>query len=193
MSFAHLKTNNSKTMKKFIDNFKYVWKYCPKLGCYFENPFSIIYNKTIRRLFATPKLKFSVKYVTGNDKTEYNALFGLYLCNIYYKNKYGKWYMEGEPFIQLNLLGACFILEFLNPIDSVTDYSYWESILSVYCDYIWRGKHDFNLYNIIKANTFGRWRANNEEYEVENTTDILINQGIQRYYADKACALQDNK
>lgn len=174
-------TNVCNKIKQCWSNIKYICKVHTWFDYTFENPFNIWYNKAIRQVFALPNIKFkvhSVMYESGFT----SGIFGLYTCALSWKSKYGESQYEDDPFIQLNLFGICFKLQFVSPANDGTltcmpDEAYWESILEYY------GKlyeHRIpNLYKIIEKNTWTN--MNGDEYD---TTVILTNRGYLQYLND---------
>ena len=144
-------TNVCNKIKQCWSNINYVYKVYNWFDYMFENPFNIWYNKSI---------------------------FGLYTVALSWKSKYGESRYEDDPFIQVNLFGICFKLQFVCPFDNIaTIESYWESILEYY------GKlyeHKIpNLYKIIQKNT---WiNVNGDKFD---TTVILTNRGYLKYLND---------
>lgn len=168
-------------IKQCWSNIKYVCKVHTWFDYMFENPFDIWYNKEIRQVFVLPNIKFNVHSVMYESAFT-SDIFGLYTVALSWKSKEGEPRYEYDPFIQLNLFGICFKIQFRSPTNDGTltcipDESYWESILEYY------GKlyeHKIpNLYKIIEKNT---WiKMNGEEYD---TTVILTNRGYLKYLND---------
>lgn len=169
-------------LKKTWSDIKYIFKVYDLFDYEFENPFKIWYNKSIRQVFVLPHIKFNVHSVIYEPSFA-NDIFGLYTVALSWKSKYGEPRYEDDPFIQLNLFGVCFKIQFRSPTNDGTltcipDEAYWESILEYY------GKlyeHKIpNLYKIIEKNT---WiNMNGDE---DDTTVILTNRGYLKYLNDK--------
>lgn len=168
-------------LKRIWSNIKYICKTYNWFGYMFENPFSIWCNKKVREMFILPHINFEVHSVMY-EKSFANTIFGLYTVALSWKLKYDEPRYEDDPFIQLNLFGICFKIQFRSPTNDGTltcipDESYWESILEYY------GKlyeHKIpNLYKIIKGNTF--IKINGDEYD---TTVILTHNGFSTYLND---------
>lgn len=171
-----------------IKNIKYVLLTYKLTELILENPFYIINNKIVRRLFVLPNIVLSCGTVKKLSSWA-NALFGLYFCSISYKNKFNNWRFEEEPFVQLNLFGLYIRLSFKCPIHTVSKYGYWESILDLYFNYIYNNKQ-FNLYNIINHNTFSSYTSDGI-FKKEDMTLVLTPIGYIQYHTDAACAKQD--
>ena len=168
-------------LKRIWSNIKYICKTYNWFGYMFENPFSIWCNKKVREMFILPHINFEIHSVMYETSFA-NTIFGLYTVALSWKSKYGEPRYEDDPFIQLNLFGICFKIQFRSPTNDGTltcipDESYWESILEYY------GKlyeHKIpNLYKIIEKNTWTN--MNGEEYD---TTVILTNRGYLKYLND---------
>lgn len=169
-------------LKKTWSDIKYIFKVYDLFDYEFENPFKIWYNKSIRQVFVLPHIKFNVHSVIYEPSFA-NDIFGLYTVALSWKSKYGEPRYEDDPFIQLNLFGVCFKIQFRSPTNDGTltcipDEAYWESMLEYY------GKlyeHKIpNLYKIIEKNT---WiNINGDE---DDTTVILTNRGYLKYLNDK--------
>lgn len=144
----------------------------------FENPFHIWFNKEIRKIFILPNIKFYIHTII-NESTFANSIFGLYTVALSWKTKYGEPRYEDDPFIQINLFGICFKIQFRSPINDGTltcmpDEAYWESILEYY-NALYEHKTP-NLYKIIRHNTW--LNINGEEYD---TSTILTYRGYCKY------------
>lgn len=168
-------------LKQYWSNIKYICKTYEMFGHMFENPFKFWCNKAIRQMFVLPNIKFSVHSVMYEPSFA-NAIFGLYTVALSWKSKYGESRYEDDPFIQVNLFGICFKLQFISPANDGTltcmpDESYWESILEYYGK-LYERKIP-NLYKIINGNTWSN--MNGDEYD---TTIILTNRGYLRYLND---------
>ena len=170
-------TNVCNKIKQCWSNINYVYKVYDWFDYMFENPFKIWGNKAVRQMFILPSLKFSVHSVMYESSFA-NDIFGLYTVALSWKSKYGESRYEDDPFIQVNLFGICFKLQFVCPFENIaTIESYWESILEYY------GKlyeHKIpNLYKIIQKNT---WiNMNGDKFD---TTVILTNRGYLKYLND---------
>lgn len=175
--------------KKYIQTVKYMWRSYTHCELFLDNPLYIIRNKTVRRLFVIPKLKWSCGTVINLGSWS-NALFGLYSCSVSFKEKHNKWVFEEEPFVQLNLFGLYVRAEFRCPVDTVCRYGYWESIFQLYCDHVCNNK-PYNLYNIISDNTWDVYE--DDTPKKEDMTAILTSAGYTRYREDFAVSIQNNK
>lgn len=175
-------------IKRIISDYKNLWKCHTHFEWFLENPFYIINNKTIRRIFALPKVQFSV-FQTYKCPWWSNAVFGVYFVGLQYKSKYDNCVYEADPFVQFNLFGVSFRWQFKCPSDDVSKYGYWESILDCYCNYVYSNKR-FNLYNIIEENTWKKWNDKWKE-EKEDMLKILTPYGINRYWSDLAIMKQE--
>lgn len=169
-------------LKQTWSNIKYICKTYNLFGCMFENPFKIWGNKVIRQIFILPHIKFKVHSVMY-EHTFANDIFGFYTVALSWKTKYSEYRYEDDPFIQINLFGICFKVQFISPTNDGTltcmpDEAYWESILEYY------GKlyeHKIpNLYKIIQENTW--LNMNGVKYE---TINILTYKGLLKYLEDK--------
>lgn len=169
-------------LKQTWSNIKYICKTYNWFGYIFENPFSIWHNEAVRQMFILPHIKFNVHSVMYEPSFA-NDIFGLYTVALSWKLKYDEPRYEDDPFIQLNLFGVCFKIQFRSPTNDGTltcmpDEAYWESILEYY------GKlyeHKIpNLYKIIYNNTWC-----NTDMKKYDTTVILTNHGYLKYLNDK--------
>ena len=168
-------------LKRIWSNIKYICKTYKWFGYMFENPFSIWCNESVRQIFILPNIKFKVHNVMYEPSFA-NAIFGLYTVALSWKSKYGEPRYEDNPFIQLNLFGICFKLQFLSPTNDGTltcmpDEAYWESILEYY-NKLYEHKTP-NLYKIIERNTW--LNMNGEKYD---TSVILTHNGFSTYLND---------
>lgn len=170
-----------KKLKQYCKRITYICNSHYWFGYMLENPFKIWGNKTIRQIFKLPNIKLKIHNVMYEPSFA-NSIFGLYTVALSWKSKYGESRYEDDPFIQLNLFGICFKLQFISPTNDGTltcipDEAYWESILEYY------GKlyeHKIpNLYNIIETNTWTNMYG--EKYD---TTIILTTKGFFIYLDD---------
>ena len=175
--------NSLNKLKRICSNIKYICKTYNWFGYMFENPFSIWYNKAVRQMFILPHIKFNVHSVM-HEPSFANDIFGLYTVALSWKLKYDEPRYEDDPFIQLNLFGICFKIQFRSPTNDGTlicmpDEAYWESILEYYGELY---EHKIpNLYKIIYNNTW--CNTDMKEYD---TTIILTNIGYIKYLNDYA-------
>lgn len=174
----------------YIDMWKNLWTCHTHFEWFVENPLYIINNKTIKRIFALPKIRFST-FPTYVCPYWSDAVFGIYSVGLEYKSKYNKWQYEGNPFVQFNLFGYSFRWELKCPCDDVSRYGYWEAILDCYCNYVASNKQ-FNLYNIIERNTWTKWDKDDKELK-EDMLQILTLNGLKKYWNDKAVSIQDGE
>lgn len=114
------------------------FKYKNIIGIFLENPFKILCNNTIRRIFKMPKPKLYLCLKNRNWHTYNDDWFGIYLYDIFWKTKYENYCFEGEPYFQINFCGICFIIKFEAPFSDFenTRYAYWESILECYKNHL---------------------------------------------------------
>lgn len=181
--FSTVKTKIKDTVK----HIKYIWQCYPHFVWFVENPFYIVFNKTVLRFFSLPKVHFYAHSVL-NEREWCDSVFGFYSCAISYKNKYNTWRFENEPFIQLNLFGFCFGVKLICPTNDVCEYGYWESILDLYCNYV-GSKKKFNLYKIINRNT---WQDTINGHLVnDDMMKILTFIGLQEYFYGYCIARQE--
>lgn len=155
------------------------------LGCHLENPFKIILNKTIIRLFVLPVMRVNVFKTVMSPNLDNISFFGIYSYNIDYKNKFSKWEFLSAPYIQVNMFGYSVRFVFCAPVpnEEVSSYGYWESILDVYCNYAYNSNDNFNLYKVIERNTWGKYT--NGVYIYDDMMRILKHRGAHRYYSQK--------
>lgn len=169
-------------LKKTWSNIKYICKTYNWFGYMFENPFHIWFNKEIRNIFILPNIKFYIHTII-NELTFANSIFGLYTVALSWKTKYSEPRYEDSPFIQINLFGICFKMQFVSQtndgtLECMPDEAYWESILEYY-NKLYEHKIP-NLYKIIYNNTW--CNTDMKEYD---TTVILTNRGYLKYLYDK--------
>ena len=170
--------NSLNKLKRIYSNIKYICKTYKWFNYMFQNPFSIWCNKSVRHIFILPNIKFKIHNVM-HEPSFADAIFGLYTVALSWKSKYGEPRYEDDPFIQLNLFGICFKLQFVSPTNDGThtcipDEAYWESILDYYGK-LYENKTP-NLYKIIDKNTW--LDPNGKEYD---TTVILTHNGFSTY------------
>ena len=174
--------NSLNKLKRVYSNIKYICKTYKWFNYMFQNPFSIWCNKSVRQIFILPNIKFKIHNVMYEPSFA-DAIFGLYTVALSWKSKYGEPRYEDDPFIQLNLFGICFKLQFVSPTNDGThtcmpDEAYWESILDYYGK-LYENKTP-NLYKIINKNTW--LDPNGKEYD---TTVILTHNGFFTYLNER--------